>query len=83
MKKSEKGIRTKILTALGILSLLMSSVLYGCLTVSSVKPDSASQDSADCSRDRHEEAKTGNPMCKEYWPQEDGYQQRWQPFKKK
>lgn len=44
---------------------------------------SKSQDSTDCSRDRHEEAKTGKPMCKKYWPQEDGGTYRWQPFKKK
>ena len=45
--------------------------------------ESNKQQDSDCSRDRHEEAKTGKPMCKEYWPQESGGTYRWQPFKKR
>ncbi|MBU2590465.1 MAG: hypothetical protein KKC21_00385, partial [Nitrospinae bacterium] len=44
-----------------------------------VKSDNTSQDS-DCSRDRHEEAKTGKPMCEKYQQVPDI---QWQPFKKR
>ena len=86
MRESGKKERTNTLMRMGLFLLLLLIVftLGGCLSVTTVKPqDSKSQDNTDCSRDRSEEAKTGKPMCKEYWPQEEGGTYRWQPLKKK